>query len=820
MAKDDDFIEYIWPHAVAASEATGVDPRIIAGQAAVETGWGEHVVGNNLFGIKGPGVNALTMEIGANGPYQTQSSFRAYDTPADSVSGYADFINANPRYSAFQNSSDIRGQLTALQRSGYATDPQYAGKVANAASAIDLAVRKKDAVNWSGQPGTPTDIKTALGYTGQPEPAKAEPVSDTSSDFFTDMGLTPKKADMPTSPASGQGGDFFQDMGLKPPEAKAASAGQKSGPAAIPPGDAAAAVGSGIGDLPIVGPYIKEGMVRGAAAIGSVVNPALGLPAPSADQIRQWDAQLKEAHPYAYTGGQVLGGVAALAPAASTGLGAVALGARAPAFVTDAAGMLPALARLGTQAGVGGSTNALISGADAYMRGQDPTMAAGVGGALGAAAPIAGVPLMAAGRGLAAAVEPFTNAGQQAVADRILGGFAKGGPMTIQGNRLLNVPGSTPTLAEATQNPGLASLQRGAESVRPNPFEARKVERGAVREDLVSGLKGDQASLENLIADRQAATDPLREAAFANAGKADASNVVQKIDEILKGPEGQRDAVVKALGTVKRKIVQSGGDAADPMAALTGGTAKPPTLESDPGQLYGIRKAIGDALSKTAAATGSDAKLASSELMAVKGELDKSIEGAAPGFKDYLSTYAERSKPINTQEYLQGLNLTDSRGKITLGNVDRAIKSTEKARNAGGANAAKSVPDDVMTQLYKLRDDLRGQQSVNDLGRPAGSNTFQNFATNNIASQLGMPLTWAGALTQNPTLAFGAHLLNQAYKSKNEAIMDALVNRLLTPELPGSAAFARTMPGGQLPNYPALLAPGLIPPNRNQLIER
>jgi hypothetical protein len=641
---------------------------------------------------------------------------------------------------------------------------------------------------------------------------------DTFKRWGIDLGKSGGEA---AAPAKDDSGDVFKRWGIDlAGDAKSAPAGQKSGSAAIPPGDAAAAVGAGIGDLPVVGPYVKEGMIRGAAAIGSVVNPALGIPAPSADQIRQWDAALKEAHPGAYAGGQALGTTAALLPLGGTALGAAALGARAPAFVTEASGALPALARLGTQAGIGGTTNALISGTDAYVRGENPLIAGGVGGVVGAAAPIAGVPLMAAGRGLAAAVEPFTSAGQQAIADRIIGGFAKGGPMTIQNNRLANVPGSVPTLAEATQNPGLASLQRGAESVRPNPFEARKIERGAAREDLTSSLKGDQASLENLIADRQAATDPLREAAFANAGKADATNVVQKIDEILKGPEGQRDAVVKALGTVKRKIVTSGGDAADPMAALTGGTAKPPTLESNPEQLYGIRKAIGDALSKTAAATGSDAKLASSELMAVKGELDKSIEGAAPGFKDYLSTYAEASKPINTQEYLQGLNLTDSRGKITLGNVDRAIKSTEKARSAGGANAAKSVPDDVMSQLYKLRDDLRGQQSVNDLGRPAGSNTFQNFATNNIASQLGMPLTWAGALTQNPTLAFGAHLLNQAYKSKNEAVMDALVNRLLTPQVPGSAAFTRALPGGQLPNYPALLAPGVISPNRNQLINR
>ncbi|KUK22392.1 MAG: Flagellar-related protein, partial [Thermotoga petrophila] len=31
---------------------TGMDPKILLAQSALETGWGRHTVGNNLFGIK------------------------------------------------------------------------------------------------------------------------------------------------------------------------------------------------------------------------------------------------------------------------------------------------------------------------------------------------------------------------------------------------------------------------------------------------------------------------------------------------------------------------------------------------------------------------------------------------------------------------------------------------------------------------------------------------------------------------------------------------------------------------------------------------
>lgn len=565
--------------------------------------------------------------------------------------------------------------------------------------------------------------------------------------------------------------------------------------------------------VPIAGPYIKEGMVRTAAAIRSVQNNT-----PFQDElqnVRNWDQGLQQAHPTATTVGRVGGSVAGYGALAALPGGAVALGMRAPAAVTQAPGLLPALARLGTQSAIGGSTNALIGGLDAASRNENPLVAAGIGGAVGAAAPAVGAVAAPIVRGLTATVEPFSTSGVSNIADRTIGKFASGGPLTANDNQL--VSGSIPTLAQATQNPGIATLERGVQAVRPNPFAARDASNAAAREDLVSGLKGDQASLANLIAERQATSDPLRDAAFANAGTADPTPVIQKIDQILASPAGQRDAVVQALTDIRGKLIKSGGQAADPMAPVTGAQPKAAALETDPSQLYGIRSAIGDKLSPLASKDQSSARLAASELGDVKGELDKTIEAAAPGFKDYLTNFAESSKPINTQSYLQALNLTNAQGQITLGNVDRAIKSIQKAQAQGGVNQAKSIPSDVMDKLGALRDDLRRQGSSASLGKPAGSNTFQNLATNNIASQLGVPLTGLSFLSQNPLVGAMAYGMNKAYQGRNEAIMDALVNKLLTPQLPESAAFTR-LQGGQDTNLAPWLLPSIAASDRNRLI--
>ena len=135
-AKQKSFIDSIWPQAVIAGKRTGVDPTVIVGQAALETGWGKSAPNNNYFGLKGPGGNQTTKEF-LNGKWVTiTDSFKGYSSMADSVKGYADFITSNPRYSDFMSGKTIEDQLAALQKSGYATDPNYGAKVGSIANSI------------------------------------------------------------------------------------------------------------------------------------------------------------------------------------------------------------------------------------------------------------------------------------------------------------------------------------------------------------------------------------------------------------------------------------------------------------------------------------------------------------------------------------------------------------------------------------------------------------------------------------------------------------------------------------------------------------
>jgi hypothetical protein len=124
------FAQSLMPAVMDASRVTGVHPSVILAQAALESGFGKHAPGNNLFGIKAPTGNTLpTTEVVNGQPVRQDATFGAYDSPAASVAAYADFINRNPRYAAMRAAPDMDSQIAELGRSGYATDPNYATKI-------------------------------------------------------------------------------------------------------------------------------------------------------------------------------------------------------------------------------------------------------------------------------------------------------------------------------------------------------------------------------------------------------------------------------------------------------------------------------------------------------------------------------------------------------------------------------------------------------------------------------------------------------------------------------------------------------------------
>lgn len=137
------FVQDIWSHAERVGDELGVTPQALVAQAALETGWGAHVMQDsngsssfNLFGIKagadwqGDSVARATVEYENGVAERRLERFRAYPDVGAAFDDYASFLRTRPRYeAALGHGDDVTGFAGALQQAGYATDPHYAQKI-------------------------------------------------------------------------------------------------------------------------------------------------------------------------------------------------------------------------------------------------------------------------------------------------------------------------------------------------------------------------------------------------------------------------------------------------------------------------------------------------------------------------------------------------------------------------------------------------------------------------------------------------------------------------------------------------------------------
>jgi len=139
----EEFVEQLSVFAKKSAKALGIDPQVLLAQAALETGWGKHVIKSadgqssfNLFNIKtkanwnGKAATVNTLEFHNGIARQEKASFRAYDSYQDSFNDYVQFIKNSPRYhKALQQGANAERYMHELQAAGYATDPAYTDKV-------------------------------------------------------------------------------------------------------------------------------------------------------------------------------------------------------------------------------------------------------------------------------------------------------------------------------------------------------------------------------------------------------------------------------------------------------------------------------------------------------------------------------------------------------------------------------------------------------------------------------------------------------------------------------------------------------------------
>ncbi|WP_144209979.1 flagellar assembly peptidoglycan hydrolase FlgJ [Shewanella donghaensis] len=137
------FVTVLYPHAEKAAKKLGTTPEVLLAQSALETGWGQKIIrrndgtaSNNLFNIKadkrwdGDKTSVSTLEFEKGVAVKQKADFRMYDNIEQSFDDFVSFISNGERY---QDAKKVAAEpakfINALQKAGYATDPQYANKV-------------------------------------------------------------------------------------------------------------------------------------------------------------------------------------------------------------------------------------------------------------------------------------------------------------------------------------------------------------------------------------------------------------------------------------------------------------------------------------------------------------------------------------------------------------------------------------------------------------------------------------------------------------------------------------------------------------------
>jgi flagellar protein FlgJ len=140
-----EFVKSLWASAKNAAVMLGTSPEILIAQAALETNWGKKVLPeskdastHNLFNIKADTgwdkktttLDSLEQKDGVL--VKEKSTFRSYDSFAESFSDYVKFLKQHNRYAdALTKAANPHQFVKALQSAGFATDSGYADKILN-----------------------------------------------------------------------------------------------------------------------------------------------------------------------------------------------------------------------------------------------------------------------------------------------------------------------------------------------------------------------------------------------------------------------------------------------------------------------------------------------------------------------------------------------------------------------------------------------------------------------------------------------------------------------------------------------------------------
>jgi Mannosyl-glycoprotein endo-beta-N-acetylglucosaminidase len=720
-----DFTTTYGPLADDISKATGLDSSVVLGQAAQETGWGNHVSGNNIFGISPGGKVA------------------SYPDTSTAAQAYVDLINR--RYAVASKFPNPDQQARAITQLGYnSADKTYADSVVgnaakvramqgnqSAPSADDLMARMKTLAPPSTGAATPDAIPTMTVRSGAandgapsaddllarmktiapPAATAAKPVipsdpelTDSEGHVIDNPGEALKRGAAFAQPVANVASSAIQgarqgfDTGMFPEQPGLREAELQT----LYGGNMLARAGAGIG---LAGSGVNR---LAGAAMGGVTGgiTAAGEELPAWMNGRQL-ARDVNALPEAFGGSPGIFHTPQDMP--PPGIRYVPAPAR-----TAAEGNL--LANFPRHTDLPAPPNLL-----AYPPGGDvPTMTVrpGMGGPAPNAAGAEDTGFKYAGNQEVAGKAEMTP--EQIAANRHTAEMEwlnKTNQPGVADNREL-IPGVNPTLAQREQTVQTAREQKSIsqqDTVVSDEERALADAHNQTRSDYYKqpDLAGSTVLLKN---GEKAASDKIEAGlanAFANKTEANAQPVVDLIDQTLGGRSGKRAAVSSEVNSVRSRLFDADGN-----------------LETDPEILYGVREHINDVLSKENQRQNPVSARAQSILIKMRDKLDDVIEPAAPGFKAAIDGYAEDMKPLDVMRALKESEsgLFDSLGRMQFSRVHSLMRDVIDARQPGAAlSPFQHITDEQMTKLQNLHDDLKRVASSEDLARAKGSDTAQSL---------------------------------------------------------------------------------------------
>lgn len=446
--------------------------------------------------------------------------------------------------------------------------------------------------------------------------------------------------------------------------------------------------------------------------------------------------------------------------------------------------------------------------------GQSVVKNALLGGGLGAGGVIAARGANALYQGGKGLIEPFSEAGRQRIVGRTIGRFAADPSKVRAASSAPTVTGAVPTLAEASGDTGIATLQRAIEQLDPAAAAAtqeRAMANNAARIGTVADIAGTPAKRAAAIEARKAATSDLYQQATQAAYTVD-----DKLADLLNRPVVQQALErAKTLAANNGRTLSFDVTAANPMSGMGVPTQRSTQITGQ--GLQDLKMAMDEMLADPA--SGFSGK-AGATVKNLRGQLVSWMESANPVFKEARTKYATMTKPLNAMDVGDRLlEKTTSATRDMAGNrrmqanaFARALNDEETLlRQATGTKAAGGSLADVMTpdQLAKL-DAVRAElEMVANLGAAAngpGSQTAKALASQNIIRQIlgptGLPESWAESALLQTIL----RPVQFAYTAAEPRITGQLANALIDPKT-ARAALAAAHARRQVPNALAAAGP-------------